>query len=42
MGESFSSESLAQKAMKEAVRYYNELRPHMSLGYETSEQRYVA
>ncbi|GMT50051.1 MAG: integrase [bacterium] len=42
LDERFSSEDLAQRAVREAVRYYNELRPHMSLNYETPDQRYAA
>lgn len=32
----------ARKAVKEAIRNYNENRPHMSLGYKTPEQVYQA
>jgi transposase InsO family protein len=32
----------ARKAVKEAIRIYNEKRPHMSLGYKTPEQVYKA
>lgn len=32
----------ARKAVKEAIRIYNQKRPHMSLGYKTPEQVYKA
>jgi len=32
----------ARKAVKEAIKIYNEKRPHMSLGYKTPEQIYKA
>lgn len=42
LGERFASKRLAEKAVREAVKHYNELRPHMSLNYDTPAKRYTA
>lgn len=41
LDKTFPDFDTAQKAVKEAVRIYNENRPHMSLGYRTPEEVYT-
>ena len=38
----FKNLDYALEATKEAINNYNNLRPHMSLGYSTPEEKYVA
>ncbi len=40
--ETFASKELAYKAITEAIETYNNLRPHMSLGYMTPNQKCAA
>ena len=42
LGEWFKTKALAYKAVHEAIKTYNELRPHMSLKYMTPNQKYAA
>jgi transposase InsO family protein len=42
LGETFSSKKLAYRAVKEGIKTYNELRPHMSIEYMTPNQKYAA
>ncbi len=42
LSETFNSFQEAQKAVKQAIKLYNTLRPHMSIGYLTPEQKYAA
>jgi putative transposase len=42
LGESFKTKALAYKAVHEAIKTYNELRPHMSLKYMTPNEKYAA
>lgn len=42
LGEKFLTKKEAYKALKEGVYSYNNLRPHMSLDYDTPQKRYVA
>ena len=42
LGEGFKTKALAYKAVHEAIKTYNELRPHMSLKYQTPNQKYAA
>ncbi len=42
LGESFSSKEMAQKAVDEAIRIYNTVRPHFSIGLSTPADKYVA
>jgi len=42
LGESFKTKALAYKAVEEAIKTYNELRPHMSIDYMTPNQKYAA
>ncbi len=38
----FPTKELAYKAVHEAIKTYNELRPHMSIDYMTPNQKYAA
>jgi len=40
LDKTFPDIKTAWKAVKEAIKTYNEKRPHMSLGYKTPEQIY--
>jgi putative transposase len=42
LAKTFPDIMTARKAVKEAIRIYNEKRPHMSLGYKTPDQVYKA
>jgi transposase InsO family protein len=42
LDKTFPDINTARKAVKEAIKIYNEKRPHMSLGYRTPEQVYNA
>jgi transposase InsO family protein len=42
LGETFKTREQAEKAVKEAIRTYNEYRPHMSIGYKTPDEKYAA
>jgi transposase InsO family protein len=42
LNKTFPDIKTARKAVKEAIKIYNEQRPHMSLGYKTPEQVYNA
>jgi putative transposase len=42
LGSTFNDYDVALKATKEAVSAYNNLRPHMSLGYMTPAEKYAA
>jgi putative transposase len=42
LNRTFKSFDDAKKAVKEAINNYNKLRPHMSLGYLTPEEKYAA
>ncbi len=42
LGHTFKNDIQANQAVVEAVKSYNELRPHTSLGYLTPTQKYVA
>jgi len=42
LSQTFKTKALALKAVKEAIKTYNELRPHMSIEYMTPSQRYAA
>ena len=42
LGQTFRTMSEAEKAVKEAIESYNELRPHMSIDYMTPNQKYAA
>jgi len=38
----FKTKYIAAKAVKEAIETYNTLRPHMSIGYQTPNEKYAA
>jgi putative transposase len=42
LGENFKTKELAYRAVKEAIKTYNELRPHMSINYMTPNEKYAA
>jgi transposase InsO family protein len=42
LSESFKTKAIACTAVHEAIKTYNELRPHMSINYMTPDQRYAA
>ncbi len=42
LSETFKTKDIAYKAVHEAIKTYNELRPHMSIDYMTPEQKYAA
>lgn len=42
LGESFKTKEAAYQAVREAIKTYNELRPHMSINYLTPNQKYAA
>lgn len=42
LGQTFKTKQEAMRAVKEAIESYNELRPHMSIGYMTPNQKYAA
>ena len=42
LGENFKTKDLVNRAVKEAIETYNELRPHMSIGYMTPNEKYAA
>ncbi|MBK8983703.1 MAG: IS3 family transposase [Ignavibacteria bacterium] len=42
LGQKFKTMSEAKKAIKEAIKSYNELRLHMSINYMTPNQKYAA
>ena len=42
LGETFKNFAIAEKAVNQAVKLYNNLRPHMSIGYLTPEEKYAA
>ncbi len=42
LGESFKTKELAYKAVDEAIKTYNQYRPHMSINYMTPNQKYAA
>lgn len=42
LGETFKTKQDAIRAVKEAIKSYNELRPHMSIDYMTPNQKYAA
>jgi len=42
LSETFKTKELAYKATKEAIKTYNEFRPHMSINYMTPNQKYAA
>lgn len=42
LGETFKTKELAERAVKEAIKTYNEHRPHMSINYMTPNQKYAA
>jgi transposase InsO family protein len=42
LGESFNTNADAYRAVKEAIKTYNEVRPHMSINYMTPNQKYAA
>ncbi len=42
LGARFKTKALAYKAVDEAIKTYNELRPHMSLDYMTPNQKHAA
>ena len=42
LGETLASYEIAQSMVKESIQIYNQERPHLSLNYETPEQRHAA
>jgi transposase InsO family protein len=42
LGETLASYEIAQSMVKESIQIYNKERPHLSLNYETPEQRHAA
>ena len=42
LSETFKNKEEAMKAVKEAIKTYNELRPHMSINYKTPDEKYAA
>ena len=42
LSETFKTVQIAREAVEEAVKNYNELRPHMSIGYMTPNEKYAA
>ena len=42
LGESFATKEAAYQAVREAIKTYNELRPHMSINYLTPNEKYAA
>jgi putative transposase len=42
LSETFKTKELLYKAVDEAVKIYNEMRPHMSIDYKTPNQKYAA
>ena len=42
LSESYKTKEMAYKAVHEAIKTYNELRPHMSIEYMTPNQKYAA
>lgn len=42
LGEGFKTKALAYKSVDEAIKIYNEYRPHMSIDYMTPNQKYAA
>jgi transposase InsO family protein len=42
LSETFKTVQMARKAVEEAIKNYNELRPHMSIGYMTPNEKYAA
>ena len=42
LGETLASYEIAQIMVKESIQIYNQERPHLSLNYETPEQRHAA
>ena len=42
LGETLASYEIAQSMVKESIKIYNQERPHLSLNYETPEQRHAA
>ena len=42
LGENFKTKDLVKRAVKEAIETYNKLRPHMSIGYMTPNEKYAA
>lgn len=42
LSETFKTKKLAYRAVDEAIKTYNELRPHMSIDYMTPNQKYAA
>ncbi len=38
----FKTSEIAKKSLEEAIKTYNELRPHMSIGYMTPNEKYAA
>ena len=42
LGETLASYEIAESMVKESIKIYNQERPHLSLNYETPEQRHAA
>jgi transposase InsO family protein len=42
LGERFHSKEIAQKAVDQAIKTYNMIRPHSSIGLATPAEKYVA
>jgi len=42
LSETFKNKAEAMKSVKESIKTYNEIRPHMSINYKTPEERYAA
>lgn len=42
LGETFKTQEHAERSVKEAIKIYNEKRPHMSLNYMTPNEKYTS
>ena len=42
LSDTFNTKEIAYKAVREAIKTYNEFRPHMSIDYMTPDQKYAA